>query len=84
MEWPKFNGKRFVYDNVERVPRAKDEVLIVPVLEPNSKLIWVVYEEWPWQVIHTTQPVAMEDGRLKSLFRVDDVVKVEFIEEDID
>lgn len=84
MEWPKFNGKRFVYDNVERVPRAKDEVLIVPVLEPNSKLIGVVYEEWPWQVIHSTQPIVMEDGRLKSLFRVDDVVKVEFIEEDID
>lgn len=84
MDKAKFNWKRFTYDNVERTPTANDEVMIVPVLDEWCKLRWNVYEEWPWQVIHTTQPITMEDGRLKSLFRVDDVVKVEFIEADID
>jgi hypothetical protein len=80
MDSPQFNGKRFAYSNSDRTPTMNDVVLVTPVLNKEIKLLGKVHEEWPWQVIETTQPVTMEDWRPKTLFRVDDCVIVEYID----
>lgn len=81
MEAPQLNGKRLTYINTDRTPQYWDDVLVTVLVwdEDTVELQGKVHEETPGQIVVTQEAIELEDGRMKSIFRGDEVLELTFV-----